>query len=204
MVDTVFLNGLASKDPTPGGGGASAYGGALAAALASMVANLSMGKKETEAVEAQMHEMSGRLLVIRDALVALIDADADAFAPLVDAWAMSHQTPEEQAARDDAILEAQINACEPPLEIMKLSAEVIEICGFMAENGTRIAVSDAGVGALFAKAALLGASLNVRINCQTMKDEARAKHYLDDVDKCIAAYAPLADQIYEKVVTVLS
>ncbi len=204
MVDTVFLNGLASKDPTPGGGGASAYGGALAAALASMVANLSMGKVEDEVVDAKMHEMSGRLLVIRDALVALIDADADAFRPLVEAWAMPHETDEEKASRDDALLKAQVGACEPPLEIMKLSAEVVEICDFMAEHGRKIAVSDAGVGVLFAKAALFGASLNVRINCQTMKDEARARHYLEDVDRCIASYGAQADEVYQKVVSVIS
>lgn len=204
MINKDFLKELASKSPTPGGGGASAYCGALASALASMVGNLTVGKKGYVEVEHEMEEALGRLSVIREALIDLIDADADAFIPLTEAWRMPHETAEQQAQREEATQIALIGACEPPLEIMKLCTEVIDICSFMAEKGNRIAVSDAGVGAVLAKSALLGASLNVRINCKSMADREHAQRYLTDVDACIDKYAKKADGVFAVVVEAVS
>ncbi len=164
MVNRAFIDALASKDPTPGGGGASAYCGALASALSSMVGNLTVGKKKYAAVEAVVIVSLEKLAALRERLLELIDEDAEAFAPLARAYGLPKATPEEQAAKNAALQEALVDACEVPLEIMRACAEVIEITEFMAAEGSRLAVSDAGVAAAFAKAALVGASFNVYIN----------------------------------------
>ena len=200
MIDRTFIDELASKAPTPGGGGACAYCGALAAALASMVGNLPVGKKAYEAVEVEVQEALGQLAGLQDRLLALIDDDAEAFAPLAAAYGMPKETPEEQAAKEAALQHALISACEVPLEIMRTCARVIDLAEMLAEKGSRLALSDAGVSALFAKAALQGASLNVLINCVSMNDRDRAQGYLEEANSLITASVPRAECVYEEVV----
>ena len=200
MIDRTFIDELASKAPTPGGGGACAYCGALAAALASMVGNLTVGKKAYEAVEVEVQEALGQLAGLQDRLLALIDDDAEAFAPLAAAYGMPKETPEEQAAKEAALQHALISACEVPLEIMRTCARVIDLAEMLAEKGSRLALSDAGVSALFAKAALQGASLNVLINCVSMNDRDRAQGYLEEAYSLITASVPRAECVYEEVV----
>lgn len=200
MIDRTFIDELASKAPTPGGGGASAYCGALAAALSSMVCNLTLGKKAYEAVESDVRVVCDELAALQDRLMCLIDEDARAFAPLAAAYALPRETPEEQAAKDAALQEALIEACEVPLSIMRASARVIDFAQVLVEKGSRLALSDAGVSALFAKAALQGASLNVLINCSSMNDRVRADAYLDEVRGLMNEYVPRAERAYETVV----
>lgn len=200
MIDRTFIDELASKAPTPGGGGACAYCGALAAALASMVGNLTVGKKAYEAVEDEVQEALGQLAGLQDRLLALIDADAEAFAPLAAAYGMPKETPEEQAAKEAALQHALIAACEVPLEIMRTCVRVIDLAEMLAEKGSRLALSDAGVSTLFAKAALQGASLNVLINCASMNDRDRAQGYLEETNSLIVASVPRAERVYEEVV----
>lgn len=203
MLDTSFIDDLASAAPTPGGGGASAYCGALASALASMVGNLTVGKKRYADVEDEMRASLERLASVRSRLVELVEEDACAFAPLAAAYRMPRETPDEQAAKDAALQEALIGACEVPLEIMARCAEVIDECDLMARSGSRMAVSDAGVAVVFAKAALLGVSLNVYINVGALADKERACAYRAQADGLIASYAARADEIYAYVVASL-
>lgn len=199
MLDTTFIMDLASKAPTPGGGGASAYGGALASALGSMVGNLTVGKKRYEAVEADTYIVLEKLADARVRLIELVEEDARAFAPLAAAYGMPKGTPDEHAAKDAAMQEALVGACEVPLDIMRTCARVIELCEFLAYNGSRMALSDVGVAVAFGKAALLGASLNVYINAKDIGDRERAERYTGEADRLIESGSALADRLYAYV-----
>ena len=200
MVNTEFIEALASKEPTPGGGGASAYAGALASALASMVGNLTVGKKKYADVEERVQSELLELADTRLRLLELIDADAAAFAPLAAAYGMPRGTDEEAAAQKAALQAALVDACEVPLEIMRQCVQVIESCVFMVKHGSVLALSDAGAAVVLAKAALLSASLNVRINIASMDDAVRAAAYREQMEDLIAAGSALADDVYADVV----
>lgn len=199
MLDTTFILELASKAPTPGGGGAAAYAGALSAALGSMVGNLTVGKKRYEAVEADTYIVLEKLADARTRLIELVDEDARAFAPLAAAYGMPKATPEEQAAKDEAMQKALVGACDVPLEIMRSCAQVIDLCEFLAYNGSRMALSDVGVAVAFGKAALLGASLNIYINAKDMRDTSQAEAYTAEADRLIEDKSALADKLYAYV-----
>ncbi len=195
-----FINELASKAPTPGGGGASAYCGALATALASMVGNLTVGKKTYAAVEDEVKEALIQLEEQRDKFVELIDKDAQAFEPLSRAYRLPRATCEELAHKNKVMQQALVGATEVPLEIMEICAQVITTSKFLAHNGSRLALSDVGVAVLFAKAALKGASLNVYANASSMVNEAQARSYIQQADCLIEEYGALADELYEYVI----
>lgn len=195
-----FINELASKAPTPGGGGASAYCGALATALASMVGNLTVGKKTYAAVEDEVKEALAQLEEQRNKLIELIDKDAQAFEPLSRAYRLPRATSEELAHKNKVMQQALVGATEVPLEIMEICAQVITTSKFLAHNGSRLALSDVGVAVLFAKAALKGASLNVYTNASSMANEAQARSYIQQADCLIEEYGALADELYEYVI----
>lgn len=195
-IDQTFISELATKAPTPGGGGASAYCGALASALASMVGNLTVGKKKYASVETQVEQALEELAELRTELINLIDADAQAFEPLAASWKMPASTPEEQEIKRRATQAALIDACVVPLEIMGACAKVIVLCEFMAHNGSVMALSDAGVAALFAQAALEGASLNIIINAQSLEDETVAADFMTKQRVLIETYGNKARETY--------
>lgn len=199
MIDRTFIDELASSAPTPGGGGASAYCGALASALASMVANLTVGKKKYADVEADMIVMLEKLAAVRERLLELVDEDAEAFKPLAAAYRMPKSTPEEAAAKNEALQAALADACEVPLEIMRTCARVVEMSEFLAQHGSRLALSDVGVGALFAKAALNGASLNVFANVVSMDDKERADEYRREAITLMNVWSERADMVFARV-----
>lgn len=199
-MDTTFIDELASAAPTPGGGGASAYCGALAAALGSMVGNLTVGKKAYASVEETIAASLGRLGALRAELIALVDADAEVFAPLAAAYRMPKESLGEQQAKEAALQDALIGATEVPLAIMRTCSDVLHEVQVMADDGSRMAVSDAGAAAVFAKAALQGASLNVRINIASLADVERAAAYRREMDELLAAGCAQADGIYQSVV----
>ncbi|MGI6106227.1 MAG: cyclodeaminase/cyclohydrolase family protein [Raoultibacter sp.] len=203
MTDRAFIDALASKQPTPGGGGASAYAGALAAALGSMVANLTVGKKAYAHVEAEMYVCLEKLDDVTNQLIELIEADARAFAPLAACYSMPSDTAEASAAKDRAMQEALIDACEVPLEIMRVIMAVLEQIDFLAEHGSRLAISDAGVAAVFAKAAVQGASLNVFINTSSMTDTDRAQKYENEAESLIGAAEKMADRLFDSVMNTI-
>lgn len=195
-VNTEFIDELASAAPTPGGGGASAYVGALSAALASMVGNLTVGKKTYAAVEPQVREALAALGEARADLLALVEEDARAFGPLSAVYRMPKDTPEQLAARNDALQAALVDACEVPLSIMQRVSDVVELIDFMAHNGSRLALSDAGVAAAFARAAADGASLNIYINIASMDDAQAAEAYRARTDALACEVRTRCDELF--------
>ena len=194
-----FLEDLAGSAPAPGGGGAAALVGAAGAALGNMVGSLTVGKKKYAAVEADILVLNRRAAALRKQLEGLVQADADAFTPLAAAYKLPKETPEQQAHKA-AVLEAALEgACAVPLEIMSACCEGIALAAEYAEKGSVMAVSDAGCAALFCKAALQAAGLNVSINTRLMTDNARAAALNAQADAMLAEFVPQADQIYEKL-----
>ncbi|WP_282209222.1 cyclodeaminase/cyclohydrolase family protein [Parvibacter caecicola] len=202
-MDTTFIDELASAAPTPGGGGASAYCGALATALASMVGNLTVGKKTYAAVEPQVEASLQRLAQSRQRLLALVAADAAAFAPLAAAYRMPKETPQQQEAKQAALQAALVDATEVPLEIMAQCTATLSEIDFMARNGSRMACSDAGAAAVFAKAALQGAALSVLINVDSIANADAVATYRAQMDQLLADGCRQADAVYQYVVSCL-
>ncbi len=198
---TDFLDELSSKASVPGGGGASAAVGAYAAALGEMVANLTVGKKKYADVEEEIQAARVRLEELRADLVQLVDADAEAFAPLSKAYSLPKDTPEEQAEKDRVLEEALYTASLTPLSTMETILETMRCLQVVAEKGSKLAVSDAGVGILFAQAALEGASLNVFINTDMMKDKERAKEMNVRAEQMITEGRTLKEKVYATVLT---
>ena len=194
-----FLAELAGKAPTPGGGGASALVGAAGVALGNMVGSLTVGKKKYAAVEAGIQALNARSEALRGELEALVQADAEAFAPLAAAYGLPKDTPE-QAAHKSAVLEKALDAaCAVPLQIMEKCAEGIALAEEYAAKGSVMAVSDAGCAAVLCKAALQAASLNVFINTKLMADRSRADVLDAKADSLLNEFVPRADAVFESV-----
>ncbi len=204
MVDTTFLDEVASAAPTPGGGGAAAYGGALAAALASMVANLTAGKKTYAAVENDVQDSLSRLEDLRAQLIALINKDAQAFAPLAATYKIPKETEEEKASRNAAMQAALVGACEVPLDTMRTSHAVIDEIDFLAHNGSKLARSDAGAAATFARAAVEAASLNIFINVASMDDKIQAARYREEASRLADEARTRCDNLFAFIVREVS
>ncbi len=194
-----FAEETASESPAPGGGSISAYMGALGAALGTMVANLSSHKAgwDDRWEEFSMWAEKGQALMAE--LLHLVDEDTEAFNRIMAVFAMPKTTDEEKAARSAALQVATLYATEVPLRTMKAAERVFEIVKAMAEQGNPNSVSDAGVGALAARSAVLGARLNVRINAAGLKDKAKAAELVDEADQ-IAARAVAMEQEVLKIV----
>ena len=194
-----FLAELAGKAPTPGGGGASALVGAAGVALGNMVGSLTVGKKKYAAVEAGIQALNARAEALRGELEALVQADAEAFAPLAAAYGLPKDTPE-QAAHKSAVLEKALDAaCAVPLQIMEKCAEGIALAEEYAAKGSVMAVSDAGCAAALCKAALQAASLNVFINTKLMADRSRADVLDAKADNLLNEFVPRADAVFASV-----
>lgn len=183
-----FANETASESPAPGGGSISAYMGALGAALGTMVANLSSHKAGWDDRWEEFSDWAERGQALLAELLHLVDEDTEAFNRIMAVFAMPKSTDEEKAARSAALQQATLYATEVPLRTMKASLRVFEIVRAMAETGNPNSVSDAGVGALAARSAVLGARLNVRINAAGLKDRTRAAELAAEAD-AIAAEA---------------
>ena len=194
-----FLEDLAGSAPAPGGGGAAALVGAAGAALGNMVGSLTVGKKKYAAVEADILVLNRRAAALRKRLEGLVQADADAFTPLAAAYKLPKETPEQQVHKAAVLETALEGACAVPLEIMSACCEGITLAAEYAEKGSVMAVSDAGCAALFCKAALQAAGLNVSINTRLMADNARAAALNAQADAMLAEFVPQADQVYEKL-----
>lgn len=196
---TEFLEELSSSKPVPGGGGASAAVGAFASALGMMVANLTIGKKRYADVEEEVKSVRAKLDELQKRLIVLTDKDAEAFEPLSKAYGLPKET-EEQKAEKERILEQELySASIVPLEIMEQILEVMKLLKIMGEKGSKIAISDVGVGILFAQAALEGASLNVFINTNLMKNKDRAAFLDQKADAMISEGKSLQKEIYTGV-----
>ncbi|MEY8365314.1 cyclodeaminase/cyclohydrolase family protein [Anaerovoracaceae bacterium 41-7] len=194
-----FTEVLASKAPVPGGGGVSALVGALGTALGSMVGALTVGKKKYAAVEEEIKGLMEQAEMLQTELLSLVEKDAEVFAPLAAAYGMPKETKEEKAEKARVMELVLKDACSVPLEIMEKCCQAIDLHREFAEKGSVLAVSDAGVGVIFAKAALQGASLNVFINTGSMQDRAYAETLNEKAEKMLMEYTVAADEVYAKV-----
>ncbi len=186
-----FIEAIASESPAPGGGSVAAAVGALGAALGTMVANLSAHKRGWDDRWEEFSDWAVRGKACHEELTRLVDEDTRAFNALMDAFRLPRSDEAEVVARSRAVQEATRKAIETPLRVMETAVEAMEVIRAMAEIGLETSVSDAGVGALCARTAVLGAFLNVRINAKGLEDRAAAADYLrrgrELRDKALAA-----------------
>ena len=194
-----FLDVLSSKEPVPGGGGASALAGALGNALGQMVANLTIGKKKYAQAEDEIKELAERMKGIQGQFTALADQDAKVFAPLAKCYSLPSGTEEEKAYKAEVMEARLLDASLVPMEIMEKAAEMLEIMDILADKGSRMAVSDVGVGVQFIRTALLGAVMNVYINTKSMKNREKAEEMNEKAERLIKEGTEAADRIYQKV-----
>ena len=190
-----FVSVLASDAPAPGGGGAAALVGAIGTALGNMVGSLTVGKKKYAAVEAEIIELKAKCDALQKELLDQVEADEVNFLPLAKAYGI----PKDDPNRDAVMEEATIIACSTPMKIMELCCEAIGYIKVFADKGSRLAVSDAGCGAVCCKAALQAASLNVFINTKTLKNRAVAEEMNAKALGMMAEYGAIADEIFEHV-----
>ncbi|MGI6222076.1 MAG: glutamate formimidoyltransferase [Prevotella sp.] len=181
-----FAEETSRESPAPGGGTIAACMGALGAALGTMVANLSAHKRGWDDRWQEFSQWADKGQQLVSSLLHLIDEDTAAFNRIMDAFGLPKGTPEEKQARSEAIQAATLYASEVPLETMRESFKAFEICRAMAETGNPNSVSDAGVGALAARAAVRGASMNVRINASSLKDKETAQRLINEANELAA------------------
>lgn len=192
---TEFLDALASGAPTPGGGGAAALSGSMAAALVSMVCRLTIGRKRYAAVEGEMTELLDRAETLRAELQQLAEDDVAAFNRLSAAYKLPRVTESDIAIRRDAIQSSLKRATEVPLRTARAAAAVLPLCVPVAERGNQAAVSDAGVAALLAHAAVRSALLNVEINLRTLEDALFVNQVRAEVGRLTSGLSTDAEQI---------
>lgn len=196
-----FLDDLASERPTPGGGGAAAVSGAIGAALVSMVANLTIGKKNYESVWDELKAVNAEAEKLRADLTAAIEEDVVAFNSVMGAYGLPRATDEEKAKRTEAIQAALKEATIAPLRAVRACFEVIRLSSEVADKGNLNVISDAGVAVLAANAGLRSAALNVYINAKTIKDRAFAEKQIAEVESFLSRAAELTDKVYQTVRT---
>lgn len=194
-----FADETSRESPAPGGGTISAYMGALGAALGTMVANLSSHKAGWDARWEEFSNWADKGQKIQAELMTLVDEDTEAFNRIMEAFGLPKKTEEEKAARSAAIQAATLFATQVPLHTMQASFKVFELCKAMAEEGNPNSVSDAGVGVLAARAAVLGAGLNVKINASGLKDRETADKLVGEANELIKKANELETEIMKIV-----
>ena len=190
-----FVEVLASNEPAPGGGGAAALVGAIGTALGNMVGSLTVGKKKYADVEEEIIALKAKCDALQTELLNQVEADEINFVPLAKAYGI----PKDDPNRDQIMEEATMVACSTPVKIMELCCEAMEAIAVFAEKGSRLAVSDAGCGAVCVKAALQAASLNVFINTKTLKNREVAEEMNAKCFALLDKYGPMADEIFNTV-----
>ena len=190
-----FTDALAGKTPVPGGGGASALCASLGAALASMVANYTVGKEKYAAVEADVSHILGEAEDLRAQLLALIDADADAFEPLSRAYGI----PKDDPKRAETLEKCLHDAAAVPMEIARLSCRAIDLHAELLEKGSAMMRSDVGTGVVLCWGALYGAAAGVKVNTKLMRDRACAVALNSELDALVDTYWKRAEAVYEAV-----
>lgn len=199
----LFLDELASKNATPGGGSVAALMGAQSAALVSMVCNLTIGKPNYEAVDAQMRTLLEQSETLREHLTSMIKADIDVFNRLMSAYGSAKETDEEKALRSELIQSILKEATEIPLTCAKACKELIALCQIAASLGNLGVVSDAGVAVIAASSGLKSAALNVYVNTNCLKDTDYASTKLAELEAILAGTETSVEEIYQLVKTKL-
>ena len=190
-----FVEVLASDAPAPGGGGAAALVGAIGTALGNMVGSLTVGKKKYADVEAEIIDLKAKCDALQTELLNQVEMDEVNFLPLAKAYGI----PKDDPNRDKVMEEATIIACSTPIKIMELCCQAIDYIKVFADKGSRLAVSDAGCGAVICKAALQAASLNVFINTKSLKNRDVAEDMNRHANVMLNKYGQLADEIFNTV-----
>ncbi len=199
IVPNAFIEATAAGTAAPGGGAVAALAGALSAALAGMVARLTIGKKKYAAVDAQMKDIAAQADDLRGKLTSAIDEDSAAFAEVMDAFKLPKDTPEEQAVRNQAVQIATQHATDVPLRTAQLCLQALDLVYFVAANGNVNAMSDAASGAFMARAAIDAAGMNVRINAATLDDQGQAQRYVEEWRSLQAQAMLRVDQVLAEV-----
>lgn len=194
-----FLEILSSKEPVPGGGGACGYVAAVGMALGNMVLALTTGKKKYAEYQEEIEKLIVRADELTKSLAECMDKDAKAFKPLSEAYGLPKDTEEQLKYRNEVLEKALIAASEAPLSMMEIIVEAIKLIDRISVIGSRLAISDAGVGVQMCKAALNGASLNVFINTKLMKDTDVADDLNTKADELIVTGNKIADEVYDRV-----
>ena len=190
-----FVEVLASDAPAPGGSGAAALVGAIGTALGNMVGSLTVGKKKYADVQDEILALKARCDELQTQLLNQVEADEVNFLPLAKAYGI----PKDDPNRDKIMEEATIIACSTPMTIMELCCQAIDCIAVFAEKGSRLAVSDAGCGAVCCKAALQAASLNVFINTKSLKNREVAEEMNRKANLMLNKYCQIADEIFTTV-----
>lgn len=194
-----FADETARESPAPGGGSVSAYMGALGASLGTMVANLSSHKPGWDERWDEFSHWAEYGMEVESELLRLVDEDTEAFNRIMSAFGMPKGTEEEKRLRSDAIQQATLFAARVPLETMKASLKVFDLCREMVDKGNPNSVSDAGVGALAARSAVIGAGMNVKINASSLKDREMAQSLITEANTIIAEAVAAEEEIIRKV-----
>lgn len=194
-----FLEELSSKKPTPGGGGAAGLAGAVGTALGEMVVNLTLGKKKYANVEEEMQSILMTLTQMREEFLRLADEDAVVFAPLAAAYSLPATTEEEKKKKEAILEDLLVSAALVPLSVMELCLKTLNLLEVLGEKGSRLAVSDVGVGVQMIRASILGAKMNVYINTKTMIQREKARELNARAQSVSEEAIRLADTIYTQV-----
>ena len=198
-----YINELGSKAPVPGGGGASAVAGALSAALAGMVCNLTVGKKSYMAVEDDVKKILEDMNKHMKSFIKLSDKDAEVFYPLSQVYGFKPQNDEEKKMHEENMERLLFDAARVPLDIMKEAYGMLDAIDFLAKKGSKLAVSDAGVAVSMLRSAVCGAMMNVVINVKYMKNRQKAQNLMDEASEILENTMNKADIIYREVLEVL-
>ena len=192
-----FLDKLSSDAPVPGGGGASALIGGLSAALCSMVASLTTGKKKYAEYQSDIERILDDTAKIKSEMQVLIEKDAEVFEPLSKAYGI----PKEDPKRAEILEEALRVACSAPLEILRVACKIVPILEELTVKGSKIALSDVGVAAVACQAAMQGGVLNVYINTKLMQDKEYAKKVNDEAEQICKEFTHRCEKVYKLVET---
>ncbi len=190
-----FTEALASRKPVPGGGGASALAGSLAASLAAMVGNLTSGKKKFADSEDERNRLIAQAEQLRQQLLDGIEEDAEAFYPLSQAYSLAKDDP----SREETMEKCLRDAAQAPLKILTLAGEVLEVLERMLPISSRLAISDIATSAALAEGCLKGAAVNVLVNTELMKDRQHAESLDRQTDKLLSSGCRQARRIYRQV-----
>jgi len=199
-----FVDQLASKNPVPGGGGAAALVGAIGTALSSMVGNLTTGKKKYAEFEEDTQRILKRAQELQQDLMKMIDEDAENFLPLSKAYGMPKDTEEERRLKEETLEKALKQACQVPVRIVKACYEAIQLHAELVDKGSRLAISDVGVGVQCLRAAIISGWLNIVININMIKDQEYVNQVREETESLVKEGALLADKVYEKVENILN
>ena len=201
---TEFVEVLYSKSAVPGGGGAAALVGAIGTALAGMVGNLTTGKKKYAEYEEDIQRILGEAQALQDQLMAMIDQDAENFAPLSKAYSLPTETEEQKAHKAEVMEECTKVACGVPIEIVRVCYKSIKLHEELVHKGSALAISDVGVGVQCLRAAMISGWLNVLINIKTMKDRDYVASVENELKPMLEDGIAICDTVYAEVEKQLS